>query len=57
MVTKYHASIFPFRYASYTPRQDVRPKVVATAVRMVMTMFRIFPQSDLFSIVYLSYEL
>ena len=37
---------------SYTPRHDVRPKVVATAVKTVMTMFRIFPQSDLFSISY-----
>ena len=37
---------------SYTPRHDVRPKVVATAVKTVTTMFRIFPQSDLLSIGY-----
>ena len=37
--------------------QEVTPKVVAIAVNTVMTMWRIFPQSDLFSIVYLSYEL
>ena len=32
----------------YTPMQEVTPKVVAIAVSTVMTMFRIFPQSDLF---------
>ena len=36
----------------YIPRHEVKPKVVATAVRIVMTMLRIFPQSDLFSIVF-----
>ena len=36
----------------YIPRHEVKPKVVATAVRIVMTMLRIFPQSDLFSISY-----
>ena len=33
----------------YTPKHDVKPKVVATAVKIVMTIFRIFPQIDLFS--------
>ena len=32
--------------------QDVTPKVVAMAVNTVMMMLRIFPQSDLFSIVF-----
>ena len=36
----------------YIPRHEVKPKVVATAVRIVMMMLRIFPQSDLFSIVF-----
>lgn len=42
----------------YTPKHDVKPKVVATAVKIVMTIFRIFPQIDLFSIVFwvLSYD-
>ena len=35
----------------YTPMQEVTPKVVAIAVNTVMTMWRIFPQTDLFSIV------
>ena len=36
----------------YTPIQEVTPKVVAIAVNTVMTMWRIFPQSDLFSMSY-----
>ena len=32
----------------YTPIQEVMPKVVAIAVRTVMTMLMIFPQTDLF---------
>ena len=36
----------------YTPMQEVTPKVVAIAVNTVMTMWRIFPQSDLFSMSY-----
>ena len=35
----------------YTPIQEVMPKVVAIAVKTVMTMLRILPQSDLLSIV------
>ena len=31
----------------YIPRHEVKPKVVATAVRIVMTMLRIFPQVEL----------
>ena len=33
----------------YIPKQEVKPKVVATAVKIVMTMLRIFPQMFLFS--------
>ena len=36
------------RLFSYTPMQEVTPKVVAMAVSTVMTMFRIFCQRDLF---------
>ena len=45
-------------FFDYTPIQDVIPKVVAMAVNTVMTMFRIFPQIDLFAIVFgvLSYD-
>ena len=32
----------------YTPMQEVTPKVVAIAVRIVMTMLRILPHSALF---------
>ena len=32
----------------YTPIHEVTPKVVAMAVSTVMTMWRIFPQIDLF---------
>ena len=48
---------FILSFFDYTPIQDVIPKVVAMAVNTVMTMFRIFPQIDLFSIVFLSFEL
>ena len=41
----------------YMPMHEVTPKVVAMAVSTVMTMWRIFPQTDLFSIVLFSYEL
>lgn len=36
----------------YTPIQEVMPKVVAIAVSTVMTMFRIFPQMFLFSMIF-----
>ena len=39
----------------YTPMHEVTPKVVATAVRMVIRMFRILLQSCLFSIVQFSF--
>ena len=34
----------------YTPIHEVTPKVVAMAVSTVMTMWRIFPQIEFFSI-------
>ena len=34
----------------YTPMHEVTPKVVAMAVSTVMTMWRIFPQIEFFSI-------
>ena len=39
----------------YTPIQEVMPKVVAIAVRTVMTILMIFPQMFLFSML-ISYE-
>ena len=39
----------------YIPMHEVTPKVVATAVRMVISMFRILLQSCLFSM-FNSYE-
>ena len=42
---------------AYMPMHEVTPKVVAMAVSTVMTIWRIFPQTDLFSIVLFSYEL
>ena len=41
----------------YTPIQEEIPKVVAIAVKPVMTMLMIFPQTDLFSIGIWSYNL
>ena len=35
-------------YFPYTPMQELSPKVVTIAVKTVMTMLRILPQSDLF---------
>ena len=36
----------------HTPMHEVTPKVVAMAVSTVMTMWRIFPQMLLFSILF-----
>ena len=36
----------------YTPMQEVTPKVVAMAVSTVITMWRILPQIDLFSMIH-----
>ena len=43
-------------YGAYTPIHEVTPKVVAIAVRTVMSMFRILFQSCLFSIVSLVFS-
>ena len=53
-----HLRVGPFFVSLflYTPMQEVTPKVVATAVRMVIRMFSILLQSCLFSIVSLVFS-
>ena len=36
----------------YTPMHEVTPKVVAMAVSTVMTMWRIFPQIEFFTMMF-----